>query len=80
MKVKIQTFAFLKEKLRQELSLDLQTGATVSNLIEKVIEMHPHLEEILRCSLIAIGESMVNHERVIQNGDIILLMPPASGG
>lgn len=80
MKVKVQTFAFLKEKLGNEFTIDLPEKASVKVLLQKLIKEHPQLEQVLKHSLIAIEDKMVNEDAIIYESNLVLLMPPASGG
>lgn len=62
-------------------SLDvlLPINCTVASFKELLTKQHPKLEK-MSAYAIAINESYATDETVIQNNDIIAIIPPVSGG
>lgn len=61
------------------LEITLPINCTVTSFKELLKEQHPKLEK-LSAYAIAINESYATDETVIQNNDVIAIIPPVSGG
>lgn len=80
MKIKIQSFAELKEYFNAELSLELEPGVAVSELILKLEELNSKAIPALKRSRIAVDMEFVTRDYKIKEHDIVYLVPPSSGG
>ena len=81
MRVRVHFFSQLKEIVGGgEVTLDLPAGATVADLLAKLFELYPALQQWDRNLLIGAGVDFVGREYVIQPNDDIAVMPPVQGG
>lgn len=81
MKVKAQFFAQLRDIIgNREVDVDLEDGATVSNLLAMLYETFPALQGHDKSILTGIGVDFVNRDHPLRDGDTIAVMPPVQGG
>ena len=82
MNVHVRLFARARELAgRDSLDLDLAPGATVVDLKRRLEEQYPVLTEILRASVLAVGDDFAEEaDTVIPPGAEVAVLPPVSGG
>jgi len=81
MRVKVQFFSQLKEIVGGgEVVLDLPAEGTVGDLLAKLFQAYPALQEWDRNLLIGAGLEFVGRDYIIQPNDDIAVMPPVQGG
>jgi molybdopterin synthase catalytic subunit len=81
MKVTVRLFAGLKEWVgRQEITVNLPEGATVSDLAEHLGREYPRLKPILPGLAFAVNEEYRSRDYVLHDNDEVALIPPISGG
>ncbi len=81
MQVTIRFFATLRERAGlNSTNLDLENGATVAALLERLAHEFPALEPSLSTTLVAINHEYAFPEELLQDGDQVALFPPVSGG
>ncbi len=81
--VKVRFFAVLKSLVgKEEVSLDVEEGTTLAQLLEKLKMDLPPLDDILQKGgvLISVNQEVVDREAPIQDGDEIAFLPPFAGG
>lgn len=82
MKISVLYFAHLRrhtgECAREE--YELQPGQTATDLLAIVIDRHPGIRPHLPSLLVTRNEEWTARDTMLQDGDIIGLMPPVSGG
>ena len=77
--IKLLYFAIIREKLgKQEESLNF--SGSVGELREKLMEMYPHLRDIIEVSLFAVNHEYVGDDFQLQEGGKVAVIPPVSGG
>ena len=82
MKIKVIFYGVLKQEAgvkTQELELP-QAGANVRDLLESVrqrFDLDPRRLETTACAL---NDELVAREHALQDGDVVGLLPPVSGG
>ena len=79
MKVIVRLFARLRERLgTSRLELELEEGSTLGDILSLLFEENP------RALMISVNNELVSMEHpdkiVLKDGDVVDLMPPASGG
>ncbi len=75
---KVMFFAHLRDAVGAE-SIELPlTGKTVADLKEILLEQYKSLK--LDTVMIAINEEFAVNDEVINDGDVVALIPPVSGG
>lgn len=80
MRLKVLTFAQLREALGAVVELELPEGASVSQLQALLSERYPDVAA-LAVSRLAVNRSYVaDPTQVLAAGDEIALIPPVSGG
>jgi molybdopterin converting factor small subunit len=81
MKVRAELYSRLKEIVgASALELSLPKDATVNDLFEQVIESYPKLRDFEKSMLFGIGVEFVDRNHVLNEGDVIAIMPPVQGG
>ena len=81
MRVKLLFFASLKDIVGQrQLDLDVPSGLTVNDLLERLESGYPGLRRYRSIVLTSVNEEYVDREAVISDGDEVALFPPVSGG
>ncbi|MFC7393105.1 molybdopterin converting factor subunit 1 [Scopulibacillus cellulosilyticus] len=77
--IEILLFAGLKEKTGQNKITWHEGSLTVGELKEKLSAKVPGLEQI-DYVMIAVNEAYAQDDQVINEGDVVALIPPVSGG
>ena len=61
-------------------TLELDDGATVATLLATVGRAHPGVARLTPALRTAVGERFAPPAHVLEAGDTVALLPPASGG
>ncbi len=81
MRVQILPFGILKEWLGSSAaSVDLQEGATVADLLERLAMTNPGPAAALRGIAVSVNAEYAFPAHVLRDGDEVGLLPPVSGG
>ena len=81
MKVRVQFYAQIRELIAvHELELELQQGADVRQLLEKIYAQKPALRAHDKSILIGAGLEFVDRNYKLKAGEEIAIMPPVQGG
>ena len=81
MRVKVRLFAAPREALGvSELELDLPQGATVADLIARLVEEHPVLGTYVRFMNVAVNRAYTGMQTRLRDGDEVACLPPVGGG
>ena len=79
--VRVLLFAQLKDRFgADELSVSLPRGATGRDLLQQLIQQRPAVEGLLTVSRLAVNCDYTAAERVLEDGDEVVVIPPVSGG
>jgi len=77
----IRLFARFRELARSDvLQVSLPEGATVSDLCNQLMSLHPEWTELLRRSAVAVNDDYASPDGILLATDDIALIPPVSGG
>jgi MoaD family protein len=80
-KIRIQFYSQLRDLAGcQTLDVDLPTGATVADLLDKLCNQLPALHAQDKTILVGAGVEFVERDYEIKPGDEIAIMPPVQGG
>ena len=60
--------------------LALPDGSTVATLLDDVVRRRPALARLSSALRVAVDERFATPDRVLETGDVVALLPPASGG
>ena len=81
MKVTVRFFALYRERAgRNQVSLELGPGATVSQMLEEVRRLFPRLAPPTVNIVAAVNTEYAGPDTLLGDGDDIALIPPVSGG
>ncbi|MDF3818391.1 MoaD/ThiS family protein [Leptospira sp. 96542] len=80
MKIQLLSFAAFRDFLPNTQTLELESSATVADLKNLLKQQYPELTKLLGISRVSINQSIVAETEVINDGAIIALLPPSSGG
>ncbi|MFO0576272.1 MAG: molybdopterin converting factor subunit 1 [Polyangia bacterium] len=79
--VRIRYFAHLRERLRRESeTLTLADGRRVADLLDELSARYEPISGARKSVQVAVNQEVVQHDRVLRDGDEIALIPPVSGG
>jgi len=79
--VRLLFFASLKDIVgSRQLDLDVPSGATVNDLLERLEKRYPKLGPYRSIVLTSLNEDYVDKEAVVSDGDEVAIFPPVSGG
>jgi molybdopterin synthase catalytic subunit/molybdopterin converting factor small subunit len=81
MRVRLMSFGPLKATFAEGGEWwDLEVGATVGGLLQRLREDGRIGEAALRSVAVAVNQSYVQPERMLEDGDEVAILPPVSGG
>ena len=81
MKVRAEFYSRVKEIVgASALELSLPKNATVNDLFEQLKESYPKLRDFEKSMLFGVGVEFVDRNHVLNEGDVIAIMPPVQGG
>ena len=80
MKLKIRTYASVKELLGESFEIEVKDGCTIEELKKEIVAMIPATAELINICRFAINESIVNENTEIKEDEHVHIIPPASGG
>ncbi len=81
MRVRVKFFAAARAIVGQgEVSVELQRGSTVGELMEQFFTQFPELKEIAGSLLVAVNREIAERSAGLEEGDEVGVMPPVSGG
>jgi molybdopterin synthase sulfur carrier subunit len=80
MKLKIRTYASVKELLGESFEIEVKDGCTIEELKREIVVMNPEAAELINICRFAVNESIVNEKKEIKEDEHVHIIPPASGG
>ena len=80
MKLKIRTYASVKELLGESFEIEVKDGCTIEELKKEIVAMIPATAELINICRFAVNESIVNENTEIKENEHVHIIPPASGG
>lgn len=81
MRVTVKLFAMLREKAGvSTLSFDLPENSTVDTVLQRLLEAHPDISQLLAKAACALNQAYSPRSTDLQDGDELALIPPVSGG
>lgn len=81
MRIEILYFAQAREAAgRPAEPLDVTEGATVNELRATLCARHPRLAGLPPETRFAVGERFASESHRLEDGDVVALIPPVSGG
>ena len=81
MELTVRLFALYRERAgTKEFSLELPSGATVSDLTDAVRVRYPRLAPPEVKIVVAVNADYAESDEVLKPGDNVCLIPPVSGG
>lgn len=79
--ITVKLFAIFQEVFAtDEIQVKLNSGASVSEIFDRLVSQHPNLEQWRSLTRYAINLSFAESNTILKNGDEVALIPPVSGG
>jgi sulfur-carrier protein len=79
--VTVKLFAIFQEVLAtDEMQITLAPGTSVSQIFDRLVNQHPHLEKWRSLTRYAVNLNFADPQTILKNGDEVALIPPVSGG
>jgi molybdopterin synthase sulfur carrier subunit len=78
--ITVKLFAAYQEACGSELQMDVDYGATVATVRDRLIAEHPQLAQWHDLTRFGINFQFVASDTVMHDGDEVVLIPPVSGG
>ncbi|MGB9717222.1 MAG: MoaD/ThiS family protein [Thermoproteota archaeon] len=78
MRVEVKYYAWIREKIGEKETLEVDYGVTVREIVEKLREKHTDLNG--ENFLIAVNGRTVDLNTCLKEGDLVAVFPPAGGG
>jgi molybdopterin synthase sulfur carrier subunit len=80
-KITVRYFAQARELagLREE-SIELPSTFHVQEAVSRIMETHPRLREMQQITRVVINGRMTDENVVLNDGDVVVLVPPIAGG
>jgi molybdopterin converting factor small subunit len=80
-KVRAEFYSVVKEIIdASAFELSLPKNATVNDLFERLKKSYPKLRDVEKSILFGIDVEFVDRTYVLNDGDVIAIMPPVQGG
>lgn len=80
-KVRAEFYSVVKEIVdASAFELSLPKNATVNDLFERLKKSYPKLRDFEKSILFGIGVEFVDRGYVLNDGDVVAIMPPVQGG
>lgn len=81
MNIQVLLFAQAKQIVGQSsLQIELPDQATVSDLLNHVVQAAPELQPMQTSLLVAVNNQFADGQQVIHGSDTVACFPPVSGG
>jgi MoaD family protein len=81
MNVRAEFYSRLKEIVgASALELSVPENSTVNDLFEQLTENYPQMRDFEKSLLFGIGVEFVDRSYLLNDGDVIAIMPPVQGG
>ena len=80
-RVRVKFFAAPREVLGMgEIDMDIPSGTTAGELIDRLTEEYPVLHPYTRFVNVAVNRAYVGMETELHDGDVVACLPPVGGG
>ncbi|TGK00707.1 MoaD/ThiS family protein [Leptospira semungkisensis] len=78
--VQVLFFAAMKDHFSSQERLELTEESNVRGLRDFLLERKPEASSLLQVSRFAVNQVVVGDEFILQEGAIVAVLPPSSGG
>ncbi len=79
--ITIQAFASAADAIgARERTMDIPQSCSIAQVWARLMESHPDLRTLETTMAFAINDQLVASSAILEDGDILALLPPVSGG
>jgi sulfur-carrier protein len=79
--VSIKLFAIYQEVIgASEITQNLPIGTVAGDVLQRLIDQYPQLAQWRSVTRLGVNLDFVEADRLLQDGDELVLIPPVSGG
>jgi len=80
-KIHLKLFASMKDICGfAEKEFTYENSISIRELIDELTDLHPEIADKREILLIAVNEAYTVQETVLNDGDVVAIFPPVSGG
>jgi len=80
-KITCKFFALLRDRAGvAETSIEMNSDSTVADALETVAARFPDVRELLKTCAVAVNQEYANPSAKLNDGDMLAIIPPVSGG
>lgn len=81
MKIQVKLYAICKEIAKtNHIEFDVQENGSTKDLLELLVTKFPEMQKISSNIAFAINKNYVSSETILNDGDVVSMIPPVSGG
>lgn len=78
--IKIEAFGAIERQIPADLNLQCESEIQVSEVLNQLLSIYPHIQPMLERCACAIGEDIISRQNVLNRDSTLVLLSPVAGG